>query len=76
LDDNRSNTWVTISENSEDNVINIYYERERYIIERSGRYYQMPDSTYIYFVNIIPDNQPYYQYYYGEEIEIEYLNPE
>ena len=75
LDDNRSNTWVTISENSEDNVINIYYERERYIIERSGRYYQMPDGTYIDFVNIIPDNQPYYQYYYGEEIRIESIHP-
>ena len=75
LDDNRSNTWVTISENSEDNVINIYYERERYIIERSGRYYQMPDGTYIDFVNIIPDNQPYYQYYYGEEIRIESVHP-
>jgi hypothetical protein len=35
----------------------------------------MPDATYIDFVKITPDNQPYYQYYYGEEIKIESIHP-
>jgi len=69
------NPSIVVSGNESANIIDVYYERERYYLETSGRSYQIPGSGMIYFVGISPDKQPYYQYYYEEEITLEYLHP-